>query len=116
MMQNFKSVYKPPHLLYDQNPTDCHFELKTFTKGTTVHNDDSKINYLIYYQSRHARISSTLFQDGILCAGEIIFVLRMSECNGETLSNITLYAKQKIVFCCISITITMWIRKFITAN
>lgn len=44
--------------LCDENPTDCHFELKTFVQGTTAHNDDSNINYLIYCQSGHARILS----------------------------------------------------------
>lgn len=91
MVQNLKSVYNQNYLLCDQIPTDCHFELKTFSKGTIVHNDDSNINYLIYCQSGHARISSTLFHNEILCAGEIMFVPRQSECAGTALSDVTLF-------------------------
>ena len=75
--------------LCDENPTDCHFELKTFVQGTTAHNDDSNINYLIYCQSGHARILSSFFYNEILCAGEIMFISRQSECSGIALSDIT---------------------------
>lgn len=91
MVQNLRNICQQNHLLCDEIPTDCHFELKTFTKGTMVHNDNSNINYLIYCQSGHARVSSTLFHDEILYAGEIMFVPRMSECCGEALSDITLF-------------------------
>ena len=67
--------------LCDENPTDCHFELKTFVQGTTAHNDDSNINYLIYCQSGHARILSSFFYNEILSAGEIMFISRQSECS-----------------------------------
>lgn len=42
-------IYKQAHSLCNENPKDCHFELKTFPKGTTVHNEDLDTNYLIYY-------------------------------------------------------------------
>ena len=77
--------------LCDETPTDCHFEIKSYAAGITVHNDDMNINYLLYCQSGHARISSTLFHDEILCAGEIMFVPKMSECSGEALSDVTLF-------------------------
>lgn len=101
MIQNPKIVCKHNHSLCDEIPTDCHFELKTFTKGTMVHNDDSNINYLIYCQSGHARITSTLFHDEILCAGEIMFVPRQSECTGTALSDVTLLVhKFNNTVCC----------------
>ena len=74
----------------DENPIDCHFEVKSYPAGETVRNDDSNINYLIFCRSGHARISSTLFHDEILCAGEVIFVPRGSECSGVALSDVTL--------------------------
>ena len=87
--------------LCDETPTDCHFEQRTFTQGTTVHNADMNINYLIYCQSGHARISSTLFHDEILCAGEIMFVPRQSECTGTALSDVTLLVhKFNNTVCC----------------
>lgn len=55
-----------------------------------MNNDDTNINYLIFCQSGHARITSTLFHDEILCAGEVMFVPRGSECSGTALSDVTL--------------------------
>ena len=94
---------KPKHkyTLCNETPSDCHFELKSFPAGTTVHNDDANINYLIYCQSGHARISSTLFHDEILCEGEIMFVPRQSECTGTALSDVTLLVhKFNNTVCC----------------
>lgn len=73
----------------DENPTDCHFELMTFPAGTTIQND-SNINYLIFCHVGHARITSTLFHDEILCAGEVMFVPRQSEYTGTALSDVVL--------------------------
>ena len=84
----YPNRHNPPFC--DENPIDCHFEVKSYPAGETVRNDDSNINYLIFCRSGHARISSTLFHDEILCAGEVIFVPRGSECNGVALSDVTL--------------------------
>lgn len=92
---------KQTHSLCNENPKDCHFELRTFPKGTTVHNDDLDTNYLIYCESGHARISSTIFHDEILCAGEIMFVPRQSECFGIALSDVKLLVhKFNNTVCC----------------
>ncbi len=74
----------------DETPIDCHFEVKSHQAGETVRNDDTNINYLIFCRTGHARISSTLFHDEILCAGEVMFVPRGSECGGVALSDVTL--------------------------
>lgn len=79
---------KPPFC--DENPINCHFEVENYPTGTMVQNDDTNINYLIFCYSGHARISSTLFHDEILCAGEVMFVPRGSECSGVALSDVTL--------------------------
>lgn len=87
--------------LCDETPSDCYFEQKRFPAGTTAYNDDTNINYLIYCQSGHARITSTLFHDEILCAGEIMFVPRQSECIGTALSDVTLLVhKFNNTVCC----------------
>lgn len=75
----------------DENPIDCQFDMKDYLAGTTVHNDDMNINYLIFCCSGHARITSTLFHDEILCAGEVMFVPRGSECSGVALSDVILF-------------------------
>ena len=82
---------KLKHIFCNETPSDCHFEIKNYTIGTTGHRDNIETNCLIYCQSGHARISSTLFHDEILCAGEIMFVPKMSEYNGEALSDVTLF-------------------------
>lgn len=90
--------HKQAHSLCNETPIDCSFELKSFPIGATVHNNDMNINYLIYCQSGHARISSTLFHDEILCAGEIMFVPRQSECIGTALSDVTLLLSKSIMW------------------
>ena len=80
--------HRPPFC--DEFPTDCYFEMKSYSTGTTLNNDDTDINYLIFCQSGHARITSTLFHDEILCAGEVMFVPRTSQCSGTALSDVTL--------------------------
>lgn len=82
---------RPERTLCKETPIDCIFEIKSYAAGITVNNTDTNVNYLIYCQSGHARISSTLFYDEILCAGEIIFIPRMSEYIGEALSDVTLF-------------------------
>ena len=83
-------VDKRKPLFCDEFPADCSFERKSYPAGATVHNEDTNINYLIFCQSGHARITSTLFHDEILCAGEVMFVPRTSECSGTALSDVTL--------------------------
>ena len=70
--------HKPPFC--DELPAGCSFERKGYPAGATVQNEATNINYLLFCQSGHARISSTLFHDAILCAGEVMFVPRGSEC------------------------------------
>lgn len=84
----YSNRYKSPFC--DEKPVDCHFEAKSHPAGETVHNDDTNINYLIFCRTGHARITSTLFHDEILCAGEVMFVPRGSECSGVALSDVTL--------------------------
>ena len=92
---------KQKYNLCDETPSDCHFEQKSFPAGTTVHNNDVNTNYLIYCQSGHARISSTLFHDEILCAGEIMFVPRQIEFTGTALSDVLLLVhKFNNTICC----------------
>ena len=37
----------------DENPIDCHFDVKSFPAGTTVHNNDTNIIYLIFCMKGH---------------------------------------------------------------
>lgn len=75
----------------NESPNDCCFDIKKYTAGTAISNIDFTTNYLVYCQSGQICISSTLFLDEILCAGEIMFIPRMSECSGTVLSDVTLF-------------------------
>ena len=105
----------------DENPIDCHFDVKSYPAGTTVHNNDTNIIYLILCMKGHARITSTFFHDEILCAGEVMFVPRGSEYSGVALSDVTLLVhKFNNTVCqtenCILIRTRILIPKFIVAK
>lgn len=85
---NIRHKQKTPFC--DENPTDCYFYMKSYSANTSIHNDDKSINYLLFCYSGYIRISSTLFHGEILCAGEVIFIPRGSECSGVALNNVTL--------------------------
>lgn len=53
-----KYQYKLPFC--DENPIDCHFDVKNHIAGQIVRNDDTNTNYLIFCRTGHAWISSTL--------------------------------------------------------
>lgn len=82
--------YKQKISLCDENLIDCHFNLRNYSSGTTVHNDDTDINYLIFCLTGHTRITGTFFSDEILCAGEVMFIPRKSEYHSVALSDVTL--------------------------
>lgn len=82
------TMNKPPFC--DEFPTNCSFEIQSYPAGATICNKHTNINYLIFCFSGHARITSTLFHDEILCMGEVMFIPRMSECSGTALSDVTL--------------------------
>lgn len=78
------------HSLCDESSADCRFELVSFREGTTIHKDDIRTHSLVFCYSGHLKISGTLFYDEILCAGEIMFLPRQSDCSGVALSDTTL--------------------------
>lgn len=90
MIQKKLNTYRSHRAFCSSDPSDCHFELKTFSKGTKVHNVQTNINYLIYCLKGHARISSMLFHDKTLREGEIIFISRECECTWFALSDVSL--------------------------
>lgn len=90
MKNKDKKLYGTERVFCDENPTDCHFEMRNYASGTAMYNEDTNTNYLIFCKSGHVRIQSSLFHDEILCAGEIMFIPRLGECSGTALSDVTL--------------------------
>lgn len=83
-------THKSTHILCTETASDCHFELETIPAGMTSCNENRQVNYLVFCQTGSIRITSTLFHDEILGAGEVMFVPRESECSGTALSDTTL--------------------------
>lgn len=74
----------------NENPADCCFELRFFKAGAVIHKEDLETHSLIFCHTGHLKISCTLFHNEMLCAGEIIFLPRHSDCSGIALSDTTL--------------------------
>lgn len=83
-------IEKSNSLLCRENLIDCCFELINFQEGDLIHKEDIKNHSLVFCHKGHLRISSTLFHDENLCAGEMMFLPRQSSCNGLVLSDTTL--------------------------
>lgn len=77
-----------------ETPDNCSFFVASHQEGDSFGNDNLNANYLIYCRSGHVRITSTLFHDEMLCAGEVMFVPRTSECKGTALSDVVLVVHQ----------------------
>ena len=78
---------KSAHTLCTETTSDCLFELEAVPSGMSSCNEDRQVNYLVFCQTGSVRITSTLFHDEILSAGEVMFVPRESECSGTALSD-----------------------------
>lgn len=101
MKQKNQLIERSQRIFLVENPADCHFDIECYAAGTTVCYDDLNTNYLIFCQSGYARITSTLFHDEILCAGEIMFVPCQCECVGIALSDVSLLVhKFNNTVCC----------------
>ena len=78
------------HPICNESPSNCSFELVTLETGTVLHNDDIISNTLIFCQTGQLQITSTLFQNEILYAGEVVFVPRQNDYMNIALSEVVL--------------------------
>ena len=70
--------------------SNCSFELIKLETGDVLNNGDITTNSLIFCQSGSLQITSTLFQNEILCAGEVVFVPRQNDYKNIALDEVTL--------------------------
>lgn len=70
--------------------TDCSFLTSFYAKGSERYSNELKQHILIFCKEGHIRVSSNLFKEEFLCAGEILFVPRGSDYHGIALSDSTL--------------------------
>lgn len=69
---------------------DCSFLTSFYAKGSERYSNELKQQILIFCKEGHIRVSSNLFKEEFLCAGEILFVPRGSDYHGIALSDSTL--------------------------
>lgn len=63
-----------------ENPSsECSFQAVFYPKGTKRSTLGLEQHVLLFCQSGHIRLSSNLFQEEYLCAGEILFIPRGSD-------------------------------------
>ena len=76
----------PNNTICTENPTDCTFQIVFYPKDTERTNFGLEQNILLFCKKGYIRVSSNLFPDEFLCAGEILFVPRGSDYHGIALS------------------------------
>lgn len=73
-----------------ENPSGCFFRFSYYEKGAERTSYGLEQHVLLFCQSGHIRITSNLFKEEFLCAGEILFVPRGSDYHGVALSDAVL--------------------------
>lgn len=73
-----------------ENPSGCSFRFIRYEQGIERTSYGLEQHALLFCQSGHIRLSSNLFQEEYLCAGEILFIPRGSDYHGMALSDTTL--------------------------
>lgn len=74
-------------MVCNENPQGCSFKTISYLAGSTRTNIGLEQNILLYCRSGHIRLSSNLFDEEFLCAGEILFIPRDSDYQGIALSD-----------------------------
>ena len=69
---------------------ECYFRYKHYRKGDVSASIETNINMLIFCISGHIRISSNLFSEEFLCAGEVLFMHCGSDYAGTAQSDTTI--------------------------
>ena len=75
------------HLPCNETPDNCNFLLRSFRKGETFSNTDKGMNYIVFCQKGEVRLTSSLFRKEMLHGGDILFLPRMADCQGEILED-----------------------------
>lgn len=76
--------------LCEGNPAGCSFRFSFYEKGSERTSYGLEQHVLLFCKSGHIRITSNLFKEEFLCAGEILFIPRGSDYHGVALSDTTL--------------------------
>lgn len=71
------------YLPCDEMPDNCNFLSKKLKQGETFNNLYKEMNYLVFCKEGEVHLTSSLFREEILYSGEIMFLPRMADCQGE---------------------------------
>lgn len=82
--------YNQNQTLCEGNPAGCSFRFSFYEKGAERTSYGLEQHVLLFCKSGHIRITSNLFKEEFLCAGEILFVPRGSDYYGVALSDAVL--------------------------
>lgn len=74
----------------ENSSTECNFQIIFSPKGEEYSSFNIEQHILLFCQSGHVRISSNIFKEEFLCAGEILFTPRGSDYHRVTLSDTTI--------------------------
>lgn len=67
-----------------ETPDNCTFSLINFQKGDIFYNHSKDTNNIVFCRQGCLRLNSIMFQEQILYAGEILFLPRLIDCQGES--------------------------------
>lgn len=81
LFMNEVKIHK--YLPCDETPDNCNFLLKDYRIGDTFNNVHKEMNYLIFCREGEVHLTSSLFFEETLYGGEIMFLPRMADCQGE---------------------------------
>ena len=82
-----KRIIRNDFTICKENPKGCSFKTVSYAKGSTRSSIGLEQHVLLYCQKGHIRITSNLFKEEFLCAGEILFVPLGSDFIGVALSD-----------------------------
>lgn len=83
-------LHNKKYSICKEEPVDSLFQTVLYQKGIERFSKGLKQHVLIFCKEGHIRVSSNLFKEEFLCAGEILFVPRGSDYHGVALSDSTL--------------------------
>ena len=71
------------YLPCEEMPDNCNFLSKRYNQGETFSNLHKEMNYLVFCKEGEVHLTSSLFKEEVLYGGEIMFLPRMADCQGE---------------------------------
>lgn len=92
-----KIIHNRDITICNESPMGCSFLTEDCPQGTEYSSLELEQHVLLFCSKGHIRITSNLFAEEYLCAGEILFIPRGSDYHGVALSGLSfLYTYKRI--------------------